>query len=210
MRKSVQRSRWFLSLVFVALALPTTAVAEWYVGPYAGINFADRLQNVQGTGSLLGLQAPDFDLKTSLIYGAKLGTYPGSGWFGIEGDLSHTTPHIKNLDNIPGIHMEITTVAFNLMARYPGKRIQPYAGIGLALLIAHLDDSPTTRSDSDVASAFDALAGIRFFLTPYIAFFTEYKFTAGSLTFNDAFGGGSGFQGDYRAQYVVAGVTYHF
>jgi opacity protein-like surface antigen len=88
--------------------------------------------------------------------------------------------------------------------------VQPYAGIGFALQLARMGESATTRSDSDVGAGFNALAGIRFFLSPYIAVFTEYKFSEGALSFDDAFIVGGGFVAEYRAQYIVAGVTYHF
>jgi hypothetical protein len=73
-----------------------------------------------------------------------------------------------------------------------------------------MGESATTRSDSDVGGGLNALAGIRFFLTPYIALFTEYKLSEGTLRFDDAFVVGNGFVAEYFAQYVVAGVTYHF
>jgi hypothetical protein len=193
----------------LVLCLPTVASGEWYVGGQAGVTFADQLLNIEGTNGLFGLRAPDFDLKNSIMYGAKVGNFPANGWFGFEGEVFHTTPHVKNLDEIPGFHLRVTTVAINLIGRYPGASIQPYAGVGMALLIAHMSDSATTRSDSDVGPAFNGLAGVRFFITPYVALFTEYKFQRGSLQFDDAFAVG-GFRGDYQAQYIVGGITYHF
>jgi opacity protein-like surface antigen len=197
-------------IIAVVLSMPLAAEAEWYVGGEAGVNFADDLHRVEGTDGLFGLRAPDFDLKNSIVYGAKLGNYFGNGWFGLEGEVLNTTPHVKNLDDIPGFHLRVTTLALNVVARYPGRSIQPYGGIGFALLIAHMGASPTTRSDSDVGGGFNALAGIRFFLTPYIALFTEYKYFDGSLRFDNAFIVGGGFRADYRAQYVLTGLTYHF
>jgi opacity protein-like surface antigen len=205
----VARYAHVLALAF-SLLVAQTAEAEWYTGVYAGVNFADDLHNVEGTDGLAGLRAPDFDLKNSIVYGAKLGNYFGNSWFGIEGEVFNSTPHVKNLDDIPGFHLRVTTLALNIVGRYPGRSIQPYGGIGFALLLARMGASPTTRSDSDVAPAFNAIAGIRFFLTPYVALFTEYKFSDGSLRFDNAFVVGGGFVADYRAQYVIAGVTYHF
>ena len=196
--------------VAVVLSMPLAAEAEWYVGGEAGVNFANDLHRVEGTDGLAGLRAPDFDLKNSIVYGAKLGNYFGNSWFGLEGEVMSTTPHVKNLDDIPGFHLRVTTLGLNLVARYPGRSIQPYGGIGLALLIAHMGASATTRSDSGVGAGFNALLGIRFFLTPYVAFFTEYKFVDGSLRFDNAFVVGGGFQADYRAQYILTGMTYHF
>ena len=186
------------------------AHAEWYVAGQFGVNFADRLTDVSGTNQLGSLRAPDFDLKNSYAYGGKIGYFPGHGWFGLELDVFNSTPHIKNLDEIPGIHMRVTHIGLNLIARYPGVTFQPYAGIGTGLIMARISDSPTTKGDSDVTSGLTLLAGVRAFVTPYVAVFTEYKYTHATFQFDQAFGTVGGFSGDYRAQYVVVGMSYHF
>jgi opacity protein-like surface antigen len=190
--------------------IPTSATAEWYVAGHAGVNFADRLTNVLGTGGQEGLQAPDFDLKNSISFGGKVGYFPQHQWFGIEGEVLHTTPHIKNLDTDPGIHLRVTTVGVNLIARYPGRTFQPYAGVGAGLFIARIGDTPTVRRDTDVTGGWNVLAGLRAFITPRIAVYTEYKYTSATFTFDDAFGTLGGFEGTYRAQHVLAGLSYHF
>ena len=167
---------------------------------------------VSGTGDLTGVEprSPDFDLKNSISYGAKLGYFPEHSWFGIEGEVLQTTPHIKNLDNDPGIHLRVTTVGINFLARYPGRTFQPYVGVGVGTAIAHLSDTATVQSDTDVTSGWNVLAGLRGFVTPYVAIFTEYKYTGATLRFNHAFVTGGGFEGVYRAQHVLVGLSYHF
>ena len=204
-------------LIGLALCLGAGRVhetsAEWYVAGQFGVNFADRLTDVTGTNGFAGASAPDFDLKNPFTYGGKLGYFPGNGWFGVELDAFHTTPHIKNLDNVPGIHMRVTSAGVNFIARYPGVTFQPYAGVGAAAVIAHISNSPTTQSDSDVTGGLNLLAGIRAFVTPYIAVFTEYKLTQATFRFDQAFSGfgtAGGFMGDYRAQQLLVGVSYHF
>ena len=100
-------------LIGLALCLGAGRVhetsAEWYVAGQFGVNFADRLTDVTGTNGFAGASAPDFDLKNPFTDGGKLGYFPGNGWFGVELDAFHTTPHIKNLDNVPGIHMRVTS-----------------------------------------------------------------------------------------------------
>ena len=115
---------WFSIATF---GMPGLASAEWYVAGNVGVNFADRLTGISGTGDLTGVEprSPDFDLKNSISYGAKLGYFPEHSWFGIEGEVLQTTPHIKNLDNDPGIHLRVTTVGVNVLARYPGRTFQP-------------------------------------------------------------------------------------
>jgi opacity protein-like surface antigen len=153
---------------------------------------------------------PDFDLKNSVAYGGKIGVFPGNGAIGIELDAFHSTPHIKALDNAPGIHLSVTNVGLNVLFRYPGPTFQPYAGIGGAALIARLGEAPGTQSDSDVGFGLNLIAGMRAFVTPYVAVFTEYKYTQSLLIFDQAIGAAGGFSGDYRAQIVMFGVSYHF
>jgi opacity protein-like surface antigen len=206
------RTAWSVLVAGIVWSYSLTgpAQAEYYVAGQVGVNFADRLKNIEGTGSLLNLQAPDFDLKNSVSYGAKLGYFPGNGPTGVELDVFNSQPNIKNLDDVPGIHLGVTNVGVNLLLRYPGQTFQPYVGIGGALLIARLSESATTRSDTDVGFGFNVLGGVRAFITPYVAIFTEYKFTNGTLTFDDAFGPVGGFSGDYQVQNVMVGVSYHF
>jgi opacity protein-like surface antigen len=192
--------------------MASSAIAEWYVAAQGGVNFADRLKNIQGTGTLQTLQAPDFDLKNAVMYGGKLGYFPGNGAVGIEVDAFHSNPHIKSLQASPGIHMRVTNVGLNVLFRYPGQTFQPYVGLGGAALIAHIAESPAnmSSSDSDVGFGVNLIAGMRTFITPYVALFTEYKFTQGTLIFDRAFPPGGGFSGDYRAQHLVFGISYHF
>lgn len=198
--------------LLTGLAAPNHATAEWYAAGTVGPNFADRLTNISGTGILSGFQSPDWDLKNSLSFGAKVGYFPQHGWLGIEGEVLYTTPHIKNLGEIPGVHLRVITAGMNLIARYPGRTFQPYAGAGLGALIADLGSSSGAeiKGDSDVTTAWNILAGMRAFVTPYVAVFTEYKYTGAILSFDRAFSGGGGFEGEYRIQQVLFGVSYHF
>lgn len=194
------------------LAIPVPATAEWYAAGAVGPNFADRLTNISGTGILSGFQSPDWDLKNSLSFGAKVGYFPQHSWLGIEFEVLHSTPHVKNLQEIPGVHFRVITAGMNLIARYPGRTFQPYAGAGLGALIAKLGSSTEAqiKGDSDVTTAWNVLAGMRAFVTPYVAVFTEYKYTGATLRFDEAFSGGGGFEGEYKVQQVLFGVSYHF
>ena len=211
----VQRQFSISLLLLTALSLIAIPVqAEWYVAGGVGVNFADRLTGISGTGDLTGVapRSPNFDLKNSVSYGAKLGYFRDHSWFGIEGEVLQTTPHIKNLDNIPGVHLRLTTVGVNLLARYPGRTFQPYAGVGVGAVIAHLSDSAAAdiQSTTSVNTGWNVLVGLRAFVTPYVAVFTEYKHTGATLRFDQAFTTGGGFEGVYRAQHVLVGLSYHF
>jgi opacity protein-like surface antigen len=206
---------------FIFFCNPTFVSAEMYVAGQAGVNFADRINSIAGTGASAGVPSlnpapdPDFDLQNSITYGGKVGYFPGHSWYGIEGEVFHSTPHIKQLDlgpgvQDPGIHMRVTTVGVNFIARYPGRTLQPYVGAGIGAAIAHIGDTSTVRSDTDVAVAWNVLVGLRTFITPKIAIFGEYKHTGATLKFDQAFGDLGGFSGNYRAQLLLGGLSYHF
>lgn len=86
--------------------------------------------------------------------------------------------------------VEVTAVTLNLLYRfglarepaYPQGRFQPYVGIGGGAFIARLFtttspfDVNKDISDTDVQPGMQAIAGGRWFLTPRIALFAEYKF----------------------------------
>lgn len=206
---------WFIAGIVVA---PTTVIAEWYLAGTAGVNFADRINTIGGTGPQAGLPGPfvDRDLQNSITYGAKVGYFPGHSWFGIEGEVLHTTPHIKSLprtptlDEVPGVHLRLTTIGANFIARYPGRTFQPYVGAGIGMAIARIGDTATVQSDTDVTAAWNLLVGLRAFLTSHVAVFTEYKYQGVSLQFDQAFGPDGGFAGNYRAQHILGGLSYHF
>lgn len=203
---------------FISLCTPSFVSAEMYVAGQAGVNFADRINSIAGTGPLAGALGSfeDFDLQNSISYGGKVGYFPGHSWYGIEAEVLHTTPHVKSLprtptlDEVPGIHFRLTTVGVNFIARYPGRTLQPYVGAGVGAAIAHIGDTPTVRSDSDVATAWNVLVGLRVFVTSQVAFFGEYKHTGATLKFDQAFGPDGGFSGNYRAQHILGGLSYHF
>ena len=196
----------FASVTFFPLPAP----AEWYVAAQAGVNFADPLRNIRGTGTLAGLDAPNFNLKTSPAYGGKVGVFPSHGVFGFELDPSHSAPHIKNLDDVPGIHLTVANIGAHVLVRYPGVTWQPYIGGGPALLAAHLGRSSTTESDTQFSLGGNFLVGIRAFVAPKIAVFTEYNYTDSTLRFGGAFGPVGGFDSTYRAHQLFMGISYHF
>ena len=210
------------SCVDIELPLsPSPARAESYVAGAVGINFADRINSIAGTGPSAGVPGPlqDFDLQNSITYGGKIGYFPGHSWYGIEGEVLHTTPHIKSFDDDPtpatidpyaGIHFRMTTVGVNFIARYPGRTFQPYIGAGIGAAIAHIGKTSTVQSDTDVSAVWNVLVGLRTFITPTIALFGEYKYTGATLQFDQAFGDLGGFSGNYRAQHLLGGLSYHF
>ena len=104
----------------------------------------------------------------------------------------------------------MTNIGGHVVLRYPGVTWQPYIGGGPALLVAHLGRSTTTESDTQVSVGGNVLVGIRAFVTPKVAMFTEYKYTDSTFRFGGAFGPVGGFDATYRAHQLFGGLSYHF
>jgi opacity protein-like surface antigen len=219
----MNKTRVVIISLFVACALslyggPSPALAEMYAAGTIGVNFADRINSIAGTGGQAGVAGPlaDFDLQNSLTYGGKIGYFPGHSWYGIEGEVFHTSPHIKGFPQTandvatPGVYFRVTTIGINFIARYPGRTIQPYVGVGIGAGIAHIGDTALVQSGTDVAAAWNVLLGLRAFVTPQIAVFTEYKYTGATFHFDEGLRDLGGFSGNYRAQHILGGLSYHF
>jgi opacity protein-like surface antigen len=230
MRLIMARLLSVLMLSVIATALPSHA--EMYIGGQLGISLPNSFSNVQGTGTDSGLKGTDLDLANSPLYGAKIGYFfPRINWLGVEGEFFYSNPHMKQQEqtvsgskNFPGLgtipcgtpllpcgsrevsgaHVRMAVGAINLIARYPGKRFQPYVGAGFGMYFARISNSSINASDT--SPGFNVLAGSRFFLTKHLALFGEYKYNRSSFDF----GNNVLFKADYSAHNLVAGVSVHF
>lgn len=185
-----------------------------------GLTIPNDFSNVEGIQTLKGVTGSDLDLTTSPLYGAKVGYFsPQLNWLGVETEFFYTNPHVKQqrftasapllaisaTEDLTGAHVRVATWAFNLIARMPGERFQPYAGVGLGINWARVSGVEAGTA-SDTSPGLNALAGLRFFLTKQIALFGEYKYNRATFDF----GSDVMTKGDYSANHFVFGAGYHF
>ena len=92
---------------------------ELYVAGFGGLTLGHSFSNVDGRGTLANQSFNSVDLANSVIYGMKVGYFhPGRlNWLGLEMEGFNTTPHLEQQNNVPGSHLRVTTLAFNLIAR---------------------------------------------------------------------------------------------
>lgn len=93
---------------------------EVYVAGFGGFTWGHQFSGVEGTGTLNNQgQIGSQDLANSVVYGAKIGYFhPGRlNWLGLEVEGFNSTPHIEQGAGLPGSHLRVTTLAFNLIAR---------------------------------------------------------------------------------------------
>ena len=212
------------SVTTLALALlvcmTVSTQAEIYLGGQVGWNLPQDFSNVQGTGAGSGITLSDLELDEMVVFGGKFGGYLPSSvdWLGGEIEVYQTDSDIKQQQvtisapilgintsgTLNAIDLAITTVAFNLLVRYPGEIFQPYAGVGAGINIARLSGGGVARETS-VDPTLNLLAGVRAFVTKNVALFGEYKHNRGTFEFSNNL-----VEGDYRTNMVLGGISYHF
>ena len=194
----------------------------------------------------------DVGFDTSVVFGGKVGFFFDppvlGGNFGLELEAYHFRPNIETQKvslssdgfsgefRLIGADLHVTVIGLNGLYRlplsrsdeFPQGRFHPYAGVGLGAFIARLEtrtsvlDVNTNVGDTDVKPGFQALAGVRFFLTRHIALFGEYRFVlTDDFTFNlisqpgTVGGAGPAFQISKRefnltTHMLQVGIAYHW
>lgn len=198
-----------LVVVFV-LCLHSMAHADNYVAIGGGLNFSELDSTDAGT----------IRLKNNGFFGVKIGHYIDDrqyNWFGWEVDLYRAAPSIKQQTvqsssnptvsgQIPGADFLVHSLAFNALVRLTGYqyKVEPYTGIGIGLNVGNLSEG-NFRPEASFAPSFNILAGTRYYLTPKIAPFIEYKYNFAQFTFSR-----SNLTTDYRAHLFMFGISFHF
>lgn len=127
----------------------------------------------------------------------------------------------ENLKSTLGVtqnSLRLITVAFNVVARYPGTIFQPYVGVGAGAFyfIGSGQDLKSSSgvithhgiSGRQVVPGLNAQAGLKVLVTEEFGLFVEGKYNYATITNLDP--AGLGLSGVYSAINVVAGVAYHF
>lgn len=204
--------RWIGAVMgIIVMCAPALVRAETYAAFALGPNVATL--DTTDVGKL--------DLKSNIAYGAKFGHYfddRGFNWFGLEVDMYRSQSNVKaqqlprqgtNLllsGPIPGSDFLVHALAFNALVRVTGYqyKVEPYAGLGIGLNMGNISDG-NFRPEAAFAPSFNVLAGVKYYFTPKIAPFIEYKYNFAHFTFDR-----SNVTADYRANLFMFGVAYHF
>ena len=163
-------------------------------------------------------------------------------WFGLEAEVFYSTPQIKQQDigfrsstpftftpsgggpstslgnqltavGIQGANFQVWTIApLNFVFRYPGRRLQPYIGIGPGIFMGRIKDPSITQGDNSQSSTkfgLNAFVGVRYFFTRHVSAFAEGKYNYVRFNFeeNPNF---FGFKATYAPISASIGVAYHF
>ena len=195
------------------LGLYSVANADNYVAIGGGLNFAELDSTDAGT----------IRLKQNGFFGAKIGHYFDDrqfNWLGLEVDMYRAHPSIKqqhvngsanqalggSSGSLPGADFLVHSLAFNALIRLTGYqyKVEPYTGLGMGLNLGNVSDG-SLKPEASFAPSFNILAGTRYYVTPSIAPFVEYKYNFAHFSFSR-----SDLSADYRAHLFMFGISFHF
>ena len=221
------------SIASIALLLTApSAQAEGFVGIRGGAAISETGDfRARSTGLAIGRTTDRLDYDVGSSFGARGGYWfeHGFNWIGLAGDLSffHALEDRSrgelDLYLLPFTPLLMLRAPLGASDRYPGGRVQPYAGVGPALTFSlarlGLDDA-VPGFDDYYDGAFDvgvdALGGLAFQLSPRIALFAEYRFTYLDLDFDREVDNDLGPDPDVevdtilRTHHATLGVSFHF
>lgn len=204
------RSQFGIVVILLVSCLHSLAHADNYVAIGGGVNLADLDSTDAGT----------IQLKNNGFFGFKVGHYVNDrqyNWLGWEVDLYRAAPSIKQQTvqtssnptvsgPIPGADFLVHSLAFNALVRLTGYqyKVEPYTGIGIGLNVGNISEG-NFQPEASFAPSFNILVGTRYYVTPKIAPFIEYKYNFAQFTFSR-----SALTTDYRANLFMFGISFHF
>jgi opacity protein-like surface antigen len=229
-----------MTLMMSSLVLEVpNAYPEAYIGGQIGTTIAmNKLKSVDLTDFSPNGSMSDRSLSRSLLLGFKLGYFfPQARWFGLETEVYHMTPGIKQQNTTvsipPGAVLNgfgpvaggstsavlsgdnfrvITWVPVNLMFRYHKTRLQPYVGAGPGVFFARVKttDPLFAESNSSTRFGFNAKAGLEYYFTRHITAFGEVKYNRIVTDFNFSRTNNFSFSATYHPVLISFGVNFHF
>jgi opacity protein-like surface antigen len=211
-----------MKTVFVAIML--LGLVEGAREPAAGAEFGDVELGFYGLGSW-PVDKPIFN--HGVVQGASVGNGYGAGlkvsvfpnWtrriVGIEidssghsGTLSFSGPGTAAQAGASRSDLLFFNTMINLLVRYPGERIRPYAGVGGGWSDGILlNPNIVGRTDHDFETAwalgYQFLAGAQITISPRVFLFSEYRYFSANYHWE-------GLALDFRTHYGVAGFGLRF
>jgi len=119
-------------------------------------------------------------------------------------DISPQTFSFSNPQVLSDNELRVTTLAVNIIARYPGKTFQPYIGTGIG---GFWFRGKNQFEGSRIVPGLNALAGLKVILTEHWGIFAEGKFNRATV---EGLGKTLGVKGNYSIFHWIAGVTFTF
>ena len=209
-------------VVVLAVVVASPVAAQVFLDLYAGAVFP-RLADTEAKAST-GKTDNTVGVKDTFTLGARVGSWgteAGLGWFGMAVDVSYWQSETK--ESLLGTKPEtkILPVTVLLMFRYPGEKVQPYAGIGGGVFLSQLKgdfdlslaggSGGGSFNDYQVDAGFDARAGLAVKVHKKISIFVEGRYIYFSPKYEDKVNGQKvTVETDAEAIQALAGISFHF
>ena len=163
-----------------AMAAAAPSKQMWFVDLYLG-GVVPEDGDVDGQASAFGVSISDStkaDYDNTQTVGGRVGFWsPSIRWMGFALDVSYFELEAD------GTETKVLPVSVLAVLRYPGDRLQPYAGIGAGVFFTdtkvdiQLAGENKNFSDSGIDFGLDTRAGLAWKLFRRFAVFCEYRFT---------------------------------
>lgn len=238
-------SRFLALAALINILTPGICLGQMYVGPYFGATFPHEAE-LEPTSLLsqdfggASVTISDVDFDPDAVVGGKVGYWLEAldlPFLGLEAEVYGAFPKFSDQDvtvtisgpnggyfNVPmeDTDIDVTTVGFNLLARYPTGPLQPYGGVGVGIVHADMKKAkiepvwltsiggvPSAFRDGilfedgdDVSPGLQVIGGVRGFFSEYAAVYVEYKWLKSEFEIRDI-------EVDYSASYVYGGIEFY-
>jgi len=124
---------------------------------------------------------------------------------GLPGGFCNETRNLTGQLPVTETSLRVITVAFNAIARYPGKLFQPYVGVGAG---AFYFNGSGQFDGNQWVPGLNTQAGLKVLATEEWGFFVEGKYNYATIDNLDP--SGFGLSGTYSAFNILAGIAYHY
>ena len=207
-------------ILTVVAAIPATA--QVFLDLYGGLVFphAANTEATAPTGKTKNMAG----FEDTFVIGGRTrswGTEAGLDWFGMALDISYWQSKAKF--SILGARPEkkVLPVTILLMFRYPGEKIQPYAGVGGGIFMTQLKNDVDLSllggsgsgsfKDYQVDAGFDARAGLAVKMHEKFSIFVEGRYIFFSPKYSDKVNGQKvTLEADAEAILAIAGISFPF
>ncbi len=186
-----------LSILFLLVLLSAHPVLSGegvspYFGVYGGVGIPQTFDDMKGRGDASGFTFSDMKLNSGPIVGVKLGMMgtskdPVARWFGVELDGSYLQTKLEeqpvrvSLGNL-GVNLpldetkiKLITGAVHFLVKWPDGPVQPYIGVGPAVVHTRISESNLFTSGNSTTVGFSGVGGFRVNFSDHIGAFLEYK-----------------------------------
>jgi opacity protein-like surface antigen len=173
---------------------------------------------------------PNTDVDGGLGGGIKVGYYPAftGRIVGIEGEFSGFNANVDAPQSTSGgvtrsgqFRLNIFNAMANLLFRYPGQTVQPYAGAGVGLSgafarninLQHGAVGAINENAGDATFAYQLIGGGRINVTERLFLFSEYKYMVANYKWESELPNGAGgpsFSLPFRTHIISGGVGFSF